>query len=366
MNNELTQHISTLLKENDCVIIPGLGGFVVHYTPATLKGHDKNQTFLPPARIVGFNPQLRMNDGLLAQAYMMAHGINYTEAFARLRLDVDYLCEMLHKSGHVTIPNIGELCCSINGVYTFQPCSNQILTPAFYGLENFDMEVLPARKIDTTSFRKAIGKYPHNRRKYKNLIQIAAIAATLLLFFFLSAPVQNTEVSNGNYAQLMPEDLLRQVSHLSITATPVNLQALSSKDKKESFSEERKNIIGVMKEENVRNITSIPPVIIPQTDIRDKGMMSSSVAHSEKDTLKKLPIAKKKYHIIVASVTTESAAKDMAQELIKQGFIEAKVLIGDKRIRISIQSYASEQEAYHALNNFRKQEAYKSAWVLKK
>ena len=29
---ELSQHIEVLLLENDCVIVPGLGGFVAHYT----------------------------------------------------------------------------------------------------------------------------------------------------------------------------------------------------------------------------------------------------------------------------------------------------------------------------------------------
>lgn len=61
---ELAQHIEALLLENDCVIVPGLGGFVAHYTPA-MRVAEEN-TFLPPTRIIGFNPQLKMNDGLLS------------------------------------------------------------------------------------------------------------------------------------------------------------------------------------------------------------------------------------------------------------------------------------------------------------
>ena len=53
---ELSQHIETLLLENDCVIVPRLGGFVAHYQPATYV--EEEQLFLPPVRIVGFNPQL--------------------------------------------------------------------------------------------------------------------------------------------------------------------------------------------------------------------------------------------------------------------------------------------------------------------
>lgn len=42
---ELAQHIEALLLENDCVIVPGLGGFVAHYTPA-MRVAEEN-TFLP-------------------------------------------------------------------------------------------------------------------------------------------------------------------------------------------------------------------------------------------------------------------------------------------------------------------------------
>lgn len=32
---ELAKHIEVLLLENDCVIVPGLGGFIAHNRPAT-------------------------------------------------------------------------------------------------------------------------------------------------------------------------------------------------------------------------------------------------------------------------------------------------------------------------------------------
>ena len=60
---ELAQHIEALLLENDCVIIPGFGGFVAHLTPAV--SVEEGNVFIPPIRTIGFNPQLRLNDGLL-------------------------------------------------------------------------------------------------------------------------------------------------------------------------------------------------------------------------------------------------------------------------------------------------------------
>lgn len=47
---ELAQHIEALLLENDCVIVPGLGGFVAHYAPAT-RVKEEN-IFLPDRKSV--------------------------------------------------------------------------------------------------------------------------------------------------------------------------------------------------------------------------------------------------------------------------------------------------------------------------
>ena len=57
---ELARHIEILLLENDCVIVPELGGFIAHYQPAYYAESDN--IYFPPMRTIGFNPQLTMND----------------------------------------------------------------------------------------------------------------------------------------------------------------------------------------------------------------------------------------------------------------------------------------------------------------
>ena len=56
---ELAQHIEALLLENDCVIVPGFGGFVAHYAPATQCKKKKIFFYPLPVRF-GFNPQLKI------------------------------------------------------------------------------------------------------------------------------------------------------------------------------------------------------------------------------------------------------------------------------------------------------------------
>ena len=57
---ELERHIEILLLDNDCVIVPGLGGFMAHHVEARYE--EDEQAFLPPLRTLGFNPQLKINE----------------------------------------------------------------------------------------------------------------------------------------------------------------------------------------------------------------------------------------------------------------------------------------------------------------
>ena len=91
---ELAQHIETLLLENDCVIVPGFGGFVAHYSPAT-RIKEEN-IFLPPTRTIGFNPQLKLNDGVLVQSYMSAYDTSFADASRIVRKG----SKRIHRSPH--------------------------------------------------------------------------------------------------------------------------------------------------------------------------------------------------------------------------------------------------------------------------
>ena len=79
---ELAQHIEALLLENDCVIVPNFGGFVAHYV-------KEENLFLPPTRIIGFNSQLKLNDGVLVQSYMSAHDTSFADATRMVEKEVN-------------------------------------------------------------------------------------------------------------------------------------------------------------------------------------------------------------------------------------------------------------------------------------
>lgn len=96
---QLGKHIEILLLENDCVIVPDFGGFMAHHLSARYE--ESEGIFLPPLRTLGFNPQLRLNDSLLAQSYVETYDISYPEALRRIAAEVEELKQWLVEKGQI-------------------------------------------------------------------------------------------------------------------------------------------------------------------------------------------------------------------------------------------------------------------------
>ena len=374
---ELAQHIEVLLLENDCVIVPGLGGFVAHYTPA-MRVAEEN-TFLPPTRIIGFNPQLKMNDGLLVQSYMAVYGTDFSDATRIVDKSVKELLSLLHENGKADLPNIGELRYNIHDAYDFVPYDNKITTPYLYGLDSFEMrELAVLRKpyeSKTIPFAPVVRE--EKKRKYEirinpsYLTNAVAMIAIVALFFFFSAPIENTEVVEENYAKLLPDELFEKIEKQSLAITPIivkqNTPTRKSANKQKGT---QKKVVAPVAVREVK-VGKTPAV---STEAQAKTETSKAVVTSETPKQNVQPVAakqsvatpKRPYHIIIASVGTEQDAEAMAAQLVAKGFSTAKAIVGDGKMRVSIESCGTEVEAYQALARIRQNEMYKNAWVLKK
>ena len=353
---ELAQHIEALLLENDCVIVPGLGGFVAHYASAT-RVKEEN-IFLPPTRIIGFNPQLKMNDGLLVQSYMSVYGTNFSDATKMVERKVDELIATLHEDGKVDLPNVGEVRYTIHNTFDFAPYDNKITTPYLYGLDAFEMQELSALEKPSTE-------------NVAYLTNAAAVVAAIVLSFFFSTPIENTEVVEENYAKLLPDELFEKIEKQSLAITPIvvkqNTPTRKSANKQKGT---QKKVVAPVAVREVK-VGKTPAV---STEAQAKNETSKAVVTSETPKQNVQPVAvkqsvatpKRPYHIIIASVGTEQDAEAMAAQLVAKGFSTAKAIVGDGKMRVSIESCGTEVEAYQALARIRQNEMYKNAWVLKK
>ena len=375
---ELAQHIEALLLENDCVIVPGWGGCVAHYAWAT-RVKEEN-IFLPPTRIIGFNPQLKMNDGLLVQSYMSVYGTNFSDATKMVERKVDELIATLHEDGKVDLPNVGEVRYTIHNTFDFAPYDNKITTPYLYGLDAFEMQELSALEKPLTE-NVAAYSVPAAIKKEKRTFSIkfnrayltnaAAVVAAIVLSFFFSTPIENTEVVEENYAKLLPDELFEKIEKQSLAITPIivkqNTPTRKSANKQKGT---QKKVVAPVAVREVK-VGKTPAV---STEAQAKTETSKAVVTSETPKQNVQPVAakqsvatpKRPYHIIIASVGTEQDAEAMAAQLVAKGFSTAKAIVGDGKMRVSIESCGTEVEAYQALARIRQNEMYKNAWVLKK
>lgn len=389
---ELAQHIEVLLLENDCVIVPGLGGFVAHYTPA-MRVAEEN-VFLPPTRIIGFNPQLKMNDGLLVQSYMAVYDTDFSDATRIVEKEVAHIFTALHEEGKVDLPNIGELRYSIHGIYDFVPYDHKITTPYLYGLDSFEMQELAELKKPYAELKKpymektirySVPVVPEDKKRRfeikfnrSYLSNAVAMIAVVALFFFLSTPIENTEVVEGNYAQLLPNELFEMIEKESLAINPIVVSRKADTPKasaqKNTGQKAKKKVVPVaVREVKVGQANAQNALVVSQPK-QQAAEVSSSTSVTTKSEIQKTTagtvapslVSAQKYHVIIASVGTEKDAEAMAKQLIEKGYPHAKAIVGDGKMRVSIESCGTETEAYQALNRVRQNETYKNAWVLKK
>lgn len=382
---ELAQHIEVLLLENDCVIVPGLGGFVAHYTSA-MRVAEEN-VFLPPTRIIGFNPQLKMNDGLLVQSYMAVYDTDFSDATRIVEKEVAHIFTALHEEGKVDLPNIGELRYSIHGIYDFVPYDHKITTPYLYGLDSFEMQELAELKKPymEKTIRYSVPVVPEDKKRRfeikfnrSYLSNAVAMIAVVALFFFLSTPIENTEVVEGNYAQLLPNELFEMIEKESLAINPIVVSRKADTPKasaqKNTGQKAKKKVVPVAVREvkvGQANAQNAPVVSQPKQQAAEVSSSTSVTTKSEiqkttAGTVAPSLVSAQKYHVIIASVGTEKDAEAMAKQLIEKGYPHAKAIVGDGKMRVSIESCGTETEAYQALNRVRQNETYKNAWVLKK
>ena len=71
---ELAQHIETLLLETTASLFRDLVVCSALFARNRVK---EENIFLPPTRTIGFNPQLKLNDGVLVQSYMSAYDTSF-------------------------------------------------------------------------------------------------------------------------------------------------------------------------------------------------------------------------------------------------------------------------------------------------
>ncbi len=357
--NELERHIEILLLSNDCVIVPDFGGFMAHHVDARYDGRDN--MFLPPLRTIGFNSQLKINDSLLAQSYVEAYDISYPEALSRIAEEVAEIRQQLEGTGKYELNDIGILYLNENGNYSFEPCEAGILTPEFYGLGGFDMKPLAqmAPIATTIEMSQEAGIAPSPIAQGKKPIEkdetVKAASQPLTALY-------DKEEEEGNSAEFIQikKSLLRNMAAACIAI--IAFFALSTPLERPYVQKSQIDtglLTRIMMPKDMSHSKN------SEVDGEEKQEAATLQIKENVEESQELSEAKPYYSIVLASRVTKRNAATYAEHLQAKGFKDTKVLITSSNVKVIYGTYASENEAYAALNKLHGYEAFTDGWITK-
>ena len=342
---EMDRHIEILLLNNDCVIVPGYGGFMAHHVDA--RRDETDGSILPPMRTIGFNQKLTLNDSLLAQSYVEAYDISYPDAMRRIEDEVRELRQRIDIDGQYEFRDLGVINLNKDGHYEFTPCPAGILTPELYGLSPVDIQPLCKLRTTDNSFveskpspaiqpekpaeniadseNMADASENHSARFAALWRNIAAACIAVLAFLLIPSPLSN----NQQIKSSIDTRLLNRVMPREATTGQHSVKALA----KAAFNNTRQ--------------TSTP------TNSIQKQAPADTASHPETTG----------YTIVIASHVSRKNAQSYTADLNKRGYDQANVYTHAGRTKIVYGLYATRQEAQKVLNRLNKIDEFNSCWI---
>ena len=349
--NELTKHIEILLLSNDCVIVPGFGGFVAHYCAAMYaEGDDR---FCPPKRTLGFNPQLTLNDSLLAQSYVEAYDISYPEAVMRIEAEVEEIMQSIDMYGLYDFQGLGIVSKTTDGRYEFEPCMAGLQTPSLYALSSYsigevkheeeipqDAPVMVAAVKETEV--EDVEEYDEDeeydeedglRISYRRLWYAAAAVLILLLI-----PMAYNTLSVGRGSQG------GNVIKSSVGDTGVEVASKLGKGI-DAFVQTTASAQSAADEAK----TDVQPA---EQKVEEKVEKKDDVQSADA------------YSIVLASRVSRKGAEHLVSSLSRAGLNEASVYKKGNMIRVLYGKYSTESDAKKALSKLQhKDSRFEGTWV---
>lgn len=312
---DLSNYITGLLFINDCVILPGFGGFVANYQEAQ---HDAtSNTFTPPTKKLVFNSNLSYNDGLLINYLSQQLSVSYDEAKEMVRQSVEDVWIRLERGDSVEFDGIGSFQFGEGDALVFSPKITENLLTDSYGMFSFRFPPLSYKSSDEPIINNDNIRHMPNL----NTRQILSYAAVLIPIAALIALIPVYQNSKSQSASVIPiED--------TVTATVPK--------------------------------SSVDNAITESTDKRRALFYSETPA--QKVETHKAAITDCTYYIVGGSFKDKANAESYMKKYRKDGF-ESGIVHADNLYRVTLGSFDDKVVALHELRRIRASEKYSNAWL---
>ncbi len=326
MRTNINKHISDLLCEHNCVIIPDFGGFVANYESAFIDSRT-NHMFAPKKSIV-FNRSLKNNDGLLVNEIAVGEGLTFKQAKKELDKYVLNLNESLSLHKKVFIDEVGTLLLTSDDKVLFVQSNSRNHLLDSYGFTTIQYPTIQRTSVQERFEEKIkhIDKahLPSNKKPW---LKAAAVLIPLLMVSALG--ISNKDKIHSVYANLSP---FGSSSSTVVEAVETATTHLSSFDVESPTNNIEEAVLSFYEAKN--NMTTVVENEVP------------------------------KHFIIAGAFSSERNAKKMISKLQKSNFTSSKIVGKSKSglYRVSYDGFVNSSDAIMALREIKKTNP--SAWLL--
>jgi nucleoid DNA-binding protein/cell division septation protein DedD len=179
-----------LLQKHECVVVPAFGGFIAKQKSAFVD--FESGLIHPPFREIGFNIQLRSNDGLLVNQFATEYQLEYTASLDAVGQQVATWNEALRQGKQVSIPKIGNFKKDLEGNIQFEQDRSFNLLMSAYGLELVGF--IPTKTVVNEGEKEV----KNNRQLWK--YAAAAAIAIPIAFYSIWIPVKTPALESGMFS----------------------------------------------------------------------------------------------------------------------------------------------------------------------
>jgi hypothetical protein len=179
-----------LLRKHECVVVPSFGGFIAKQKSAFVD--FESGLIHPPFREIGFNIQLRSNDGLLVNQIAAEQQLDYTASLDTVAQRVTTWNEVLRQGKQLSIPKIGNFKKDLEGNIQFEQDRSFNLLMSAYGLELVGF--IPTKPLVI----EGEIELKNNRQLWK--YAAAAAIAIPIAFYSIWIPVKTPALESGMFS----------------------------------------------------------------------------------------------------------------------------------------------------------------------
>jgi cell division septation protein DedD len=352
----LEKYICDLLYKHECVIVPGFGGFITNYEPASIEG--ATHTILPPRMFLVFNSSLTINDGLLATEISSIQQCSFEEAMQFIRREVTAWRERLKAGKQIMLPGIGSFTANSDFKLEFKPDPEQNFFDEAFGLTGLVIPPLQKRrrkyKARQLAYQKPVRRTTPRairRLAWAAAITVPLVAASIWSVMNYDTLRQYAEQHSGFISVFRPEPKT-PVETFDYTAPETSLFQEVSPENSEAPDEDFVPVEGSessdLDDESVTDMNETAEALPPAAD----------------EIVPPPSIQSRAYHIIIGSFENTINAQQLVDELSTSGWNASLAESSNGMFRVSIASYINKQEALVQLYKIR-EERNPNAWLLR-